>query len=105
LASPAVQAARLLGFGWPYVFRTHLWPEIAPLMLTAAAFGTATAIMGIAALGFVSVGMRAPTSELGLMMVELLPYWREAPMALMTPVLATFAMLLGLTLLARGHRT
>lgn len=73
-------------------------------MLTTAAFGTATAIMGIAALGFVSVGMRAPTPELGLMMVELLPYWREAPMALLTPVLATFALLLGLTLLAGGHK-
>lgn len=105
LVSPAVQAARLLGFGWPYVFRTHLWPEMAPLMLTTAAFGTATAIMGIAALGFVSVGMRAPTPELGLMMVELLPYWREAPMALLTPVLATFALLLGLTLLAGGHKS
>lgn len=104
LASPAVQAARLLGFGWPYIFRTHLWPEIAPLMLTTAAFGTATAIMAIAALGFVSVGMRAPTPELGLMMVELLPYWREAPMALLTPVIATFALLLGLTLLAGGHK-
>lgn len=103
LASPAVEAARLLGFGWTYVFRTHLWPEIAPLMLTAAAFGTATAIMGIAALGFVSVGMRAPTPELGLMMVELLPYWREAPMALLTPVLATFTLILGLTLLAGGN--
>ncbi|WP_333829099.1 ABC transporter permease [Pararhodobacter sp.] len=100
LASPAVQAAKLLGFRWPYIFRTHLWPEIAPLILTAAAFGTATAIMAIAALGFVSVGMRAPTPELGLMMVELLPYWREAPMALLTPVIATFALLLGLTLLA-----
>ncbi|WP_071796724.1 ABC transporter permease [Natronohydrobacter thiooxidans] len=104
LASPAVQAAKLLGFGWSYIFRTHLWPEIAPLMLTAAAFGTATAIMAIAALGFVSVGMRAPTPELGLMMVELLPYWREAPMALLTPVIATFALLLGLTLLAGGHK-
>jgi len=104
LASPAVQAARLLGFGWPYVFRTHLWPEMAPLMLTTAAFGTATAIMWIAALGFVSVGMRAPTPELGLMMVELLPYWRGASMALLTPVLATFALLLGLTLLAGGHK-
>lgn len=104
LASPAVQAARLLGFGRAYVFRTHLWPEMAPLMLTTAAFGTATAIMGIAALGFVSVGMRAPTPELGLMMVELLPYWREAPMALLTPVLATFALLLGLTLLAGGQK-
>lgn len=39
------------------------------------------------------------------MMVELLPYWREEPMALLTPVLATFALLLGLTLLAGGHKS
>lgn len=100
LASPAVQASRLLGFGPVYIFRVHVWPEIAPMMLTAAAFGTATAIMAIAALGFVSVGMRPPTPELGLMMVELLPYWREAPLALLSPVVATFTLLLGLTLLA-----
>lgn len=100
LASPAVQASRLLGFGPVYIFRAHLWPEIAPVTLTAAAFGTATAIMAIAALGFVHVGMRAPTPELGLMMVELMPYWREAPLALLSPVLATFGLLLGLTLLA-----
>ena len=100
LASHAVQASRLLGFGPIYLFRVHVWPEIAPMMLTAAAFGTATAIMAIAALGFVYVGMRAPTPELGLMMVELLPYWREAPMALLSPVIATFVLLLGLTLFA-----
>ena len=105
LASPAVEASRLLGFGPAYVFRTHLWPEIAPMMLTAAAFGTATAIMAIAALGFVHVGMRAPTPELGLMMVELLPYWREAPLALLSPVVATFVLLLGLTLLAGSRET
>ncbi|WP_370268257.1 ABC transporter permease [Nioella sp.] len=104
LASPAVQASRLLGFGPFYLFRVHIWPEIAPLMLTAAAFGTATAIMAIAALGFVHVGMRAPTPELGLMMVELLPYWREAPLALLSPVLATFALLLGLTLVAGSRK-
>ena len=100
LASPAVEASRLLGFGPLYVFRRHLWPEIAPMMLTAGAFGVATGIMSIAALGFVSVGMRAPTPELGLMMVELMPYWQEAPHALLAPVVATFVLLLGLTLLA-----
>nr|WP_236638114.1 ABC transporter permease subunit [Mangrovicoccus ximenensis] len=105
LASPAVEASRLLGFGPAYLFRTHLWPEIAPMMLTAAAFGTATAIMGIAALGFVSVGMRAPQAELGLMMVELLPYWHEAPLAILAPVFATFALLLGLTLIAGSRGT
>jgi peptide/nickel transport system permease protein len=105
LASPAVEASRLLGFGPIYIFRTHIWLEIAPMMLTAAAFGTATAIMAIAALGFVHVGMRAPTPELGLMMVELLPYWREAPLALLSPVVATFVLLLGLTLLAGSRET
>ncbi|MEQ5868680.1 ABC transporter permease [Sagittula sp. NFXS13] len=105
LVSPSVEAARLLGFRAPYIFRTHVWPEIAPLMLTTAAFGIATAIMAIAALGFVHVGMRAPTPELGLMMVELLPYWREAPLALLSPVIATFALLLGLTLLAGSRET
>lgn len=104
LASPAVQASRLLGFGPAYLFRAHIWPEVGPMMLTAAAFGTATAIMAIAALGFVNVGMRPPTPELGRMMVELLPYWREAPLALLSPVIATFALLLGLTLMA-GSRS
>ena len=102
--SPAIEAARLLGFGPGHIFRHHLWPEAQPVLVTAAAFGLANAIMAIAALGFVSVGMRAPTPELGLMMVELLPYWREAPWALAQPVLACFAILLALNALAGARR-
>ncbi|MFN3273366.1 MAG: ABC transporter permease [Paracoccus sp. (in: a-proteobacteria)] len=104
IAAPGVQASLLLGFGPLYIFRRHLWPDLAPVLLTVAAFGAATAIMTIAALGFVSVGMRPPTPELGLMMVELLPYYREAPMALLIPVIATFLTLLGLNLIAGGRR-
>ncbi|MBM3604845.1 MAG: ABC transporter permease [Alphaproteobacteria bacterium] len=104
IVAPGVQATRLLGFGPFYIFRRHLWPELAPMLLTVAALGAATTIMTVAALGFVSVGMRPPTPELGLMMVELLPYYREAPMALMSPVLATFLTLLGLNLIAGGRR-
>jgi len=104
LVAPAVEATKLLGFGAFYIFRRHLWPELAPMLLTIAAFGGATAIMVIAALGYVSVGMRPPTPELGLMMVELLPYYREAPMVVMQPVLATFLTILGLNLLAGGRR-
>jgi peptide/nickel transport system permease protein len=104
LASPAVEAARLQGFGAPWVFRRILWPEIGPMLRTASAFGVANAIAAIAALGFVSVGMRAPTPELGLMMVELLPSWREAPNALLQPVAACFVLLLSLNLIAGGRR-
>jgi peptide/nickel transport system permease protein len=104
LASPAAEAAALQGFGQWWIFRRILWPEIGPMLRTTMAFGVANAIAAIAALGFVSVGMRAPTPELGLMMVELLPSWREAPFALMQPVLACFTLLLSLNLIA-GART
>lgn len=105
IAAPAVEASKLLGFGPLYIFRTHLWPELAPVLRATFALTFAAVVMGIAALGFVSVGVQAPTPELGLMMVELLPYWREAPWALLQPVIATLATLLALTLIAGGKDT
>ncbi len=100
ITSPAVQASRLLGFGPAYIVRRHLWPEISPMILTVGAFGAATAIMAIAALGFVSVGVRPPTPELGLMMTELLPYYEEAPHALLQPIVVVFLLVLSLNLIA-----
>ena len=95
-ASPSVEASRLLGFGPGYILRRHIWPEIAPVLLTVGAYGAASAIMAIAALGFVSVGVRPPTPELGAMMIELLPYYEEAPHALLQPIVVIFLMVLAL---------
>jgi peptide/nickel transport system permease protein len=100
LNAPAVEASQLLGFGPAYILRRHLWPEIAPMLLTVGAYGAATAIMAIAALGFVSVGVRPPTPELGSMMIELLPYYEEAPHALLQPIAVIFLMVLALQLIA-----
>ncbi|MGK0545989.1 ABC transporter permease [Halomonas cupida] len=100
MASPQVQASRLLGFGRVYLFRRHLWPALRPQVMTLAAFGAATAILAVSSLGFVSIGLRPPTAELGLMMTELFPYYQEAPWALAQPVLALFLMVLGFILLA-----
>ena len=63
LAEPSVEASRLLGFGPLHIVRRHLIPEIAPGLLTIAAFGAATAVTAVAALGFVNVGIRPPTAE------------------------------------------
>lgn len=98
--APAVQASRLLGFGPVLLFRRHLWPDLAPVVLTLAAFGAAATVMATAALGFVSVGLRPPVAELGLMMTELLPYYDEAPWALLQPVAVMALLGLSLTLLA-----
>lgn len=104
LASPAVAATRLLGFGPLYVIRRHLWPELSPMIMTLAAFGAASAIMAIAALGFVSVGVRPPTAELGLMITELLPYFAEAPFIIALPILVIFSVVLSLMLIAGGRK-
>ncbi|HWX46913.1 MAG TPA: ABC transporter permease [Roseomonas sp.] len=101
LASPAVEAARLLGFGPLHILRRHVLPELLPLFGTLAAFGLAGTVLAIGALGFIGFGMRPPTPEWGLMMVELLPYWSEAPVALLAPALCLFALVLGLQLVAR----
>lgn len=100
VTSPQLEASRLLGFGTVTLFRRHLWPELAPQVFTLAAFGAASAILAMAALGFVSVGLRPPTSELGLMMIELLPYYHEAPWTMAQPILVLFVLVMSLNLLA-----
>lgn len=86
VAAPAVEAARLMGLGPVHVVRRHLWPDLAAQVLTLSAFGAATVVTALATLGFISVGLRPPTPEWGVMMAELLPSWREAPWAVLAPI-------------------
>lgn len=102
LAEPAVEASRLLGFSPRMIMLRHLVPEIGPGLMTLAAFGAATAVTAVAALGFVSVGVRPPTAEWGVMMTELLPYWREAPFLILQPVACLVITVLALHLSVGG---
>ncbi|KHE01230.1 ABC transporter permease (plasmid) [Pantoea stewartii] len=102
--SPAVQSSSLLGFSIVYLFRRHLWPALSPLLLTLTVYAFSNAIMAVSALGFISVGVRPPTPELGLMMTELFPYAWEAPWLLLQPVVVLFILLVGLNLLVNKER-
>lgn len=102
LAEPSVEASRLLGLPPHMILTRHLVPEIGPGLLTIAAFGAATAVTAVAALGFVSVGLRPPTAEWGVMMTELLPYWRESPFLILQPVACLVITVLALTLSVGG---
>ena len=104
LAAPSVEASQMLGLGPWLLVRRHLIPEIGPGILTIAAFGAATAVTAVAALGFVSVGIRPPTAEWGGMMTELLPYWREAPFLILQPVACLVITVLALNLSVGGMR-
>jgi peptide/nickel transport system permease protein len=99
LTGDAVQASRLLGFGAAYIVRYHLWPALAPVVRTLLAFSTAQAVLALAALGFIGVGLQPPQAELGLMMLEALPHYHEAPWLMAAPVILLMALVLGMVML------
>ncbi len=105
LASPQVEASRLLGFDALYIVRRHLLPELLPRLWTLMRFGYAGAVLAMAALGFIGVGLQPPTAELGVMMIELLPYYSEAPWLVGAPIFILFATLLGMILLGSEKDT
>lgn len=97
--SPEVQSSRLMGFGALYLFRRHYLPAIAPQLVTLASFGAASAILMMASLGFVYVGIQPPLAELGLMIVEHFPYYSDAPWLLAQPLIALALVVLSCHLL------
>ncbi|MFA6031865.1 MAG: ABC transporter permease subunit [Myxococcota bacterium] len=102
LKQPHVEATRLLGFGTGYILRSLVLPEIAPILITLSAFAMSTAIIAISTLSAISVGLRPPTPELGAMIVELLPYYAEAPLHVLMPGILIFLLVLGLQLATRS---
>jgi peptide/nickel transport system permease protein len=101
LQGQAVQASRLLGFGKSYVLRWHVLPPLLASLLKLWSYAIAAAVLALAALGFVGVGIRPPDAELGLMMTEALPYYQESPALLLAPVLALVFSVLLLQVLAQ----
>jgi peptide/nickel transport system permease protein len=102
MRTPAVQAARLMGLGPLHIVRRHLWPELSDHVLTLAAFGAATVVTALATLGFISVGLRPPTAEWGVMMSEGLSSWLEAPWNVLAPVVS-LALTVALLRMAAGR--
>jgi peptide/nickel transport system permease protein len=96
LAGPAVEAAGLLQLGPAHIVRRHLLPELRPLLTTMATFGVGSSILALSTLGFVGIGVRPPTPELGLMITEAFPFYHEAPWMALAPVLVLTTILIGL---------
>ncbi|WP_277206397.1 ABC transporter permease [Vibrio misgurnus] len=102
LQQPQIQASRLYGFNAWYLFRRHLWPELREDLFTLGCFGAGNAILALASIGFLYVGLKPPQAELGMMMVELFRYYHQAPWVLAQPIVVVFILVLSFQLLAKG---
>ncbi|WP_205862103.1 ABC transporter permease subunit [Planosporangium thailandense] len=65
-----VQAAELQGLSGFVVTGRHLLPNIAPQILTGAAINFGYAMIDLAALSFLGLGVQAPTADWGLMVSQ-----------------------------------
>lgn len=104
LVEPHVEAARMLGFGRVHILRRHVLPPLLPLLRTLAAFTVSTVVIGLATLGAIGVGIHPPTPELGSILIDLMPYFAEAPVQLMLPAAIIFFVVLALQLAAGQAR-
>ena len=98
--SAEIQSSRLMGMGFFYCIKRHFFPKLAPVVLTLSAFAAGNAVLALATLGFINVGLRPPTAELGLMMTELFPYYYEAPWIFMQPIIVVFLLVLSFQLMS-----
>ena len=70
-----------------------------------ATMALSTAILDIAALGFLGLGAQAPTSEWGVMIADALDLIYLAPWAIALPGILVFAAVLSVNLVGDGLRT
>ncbi|MGR5542882.1 ABC transporter permease, partial [Vibrio campbellii] len=71
---------------------------------TLACFGAGNSVLALASIGFVYVGLKPPHAELGLMMVELFPYYSDAAWVLLQPLFAVVLLVLSFHLIAGVER-
>ena len=87
-AAPWVQSARLSGLGRMQVAVRLIAPALAGPISSVAGLMFGQAILTVAALGFLGLGLRPPVPEWGAMIVDALPYIDEAPILLLVPAAA-----------------
>ncbi|MGL4636103.1 MAG: ABC transporter permease [Beijerinckiaceae bacterium] len=85
-----VEAAVLAGFPQSVVLLHNVLPSVLRQVMPLAALGLGSAIMTIASLGFLGLGLQPPQAEWGAMISELLPYMNDAPVQMAAPCVMIF---------------
>lgn len=104
-ASPQLESSHLMDMGFGYAMRRHYLPTLLPMLAPLAAYGAGNAILALATLGFINVGLRPPTAELGLMMTELFAHYYQAPFIFMQPIVVTLLLVLSFHLISGNKQS
>ncbi len=65
-----VQSLRVLGFSGQTIFVKHVFPVIAPQILSQSLLGFGYAVVDLAAISYLGLGVQPPTADWGVMIAE-----------------------------------
>ncbi|BEL02033.1 ABC transporter permease [Actinoplanes sichuanensis] len=67
---PYIEALRVQGFGAWHICLRHLVPNLAPLLMVQAAIGFGYAMIDLASISFLGLGLQPPAADWGLMIAN-----------------------------------
>ncbi len=101
---PYIEAVKLMGYGDFYVITRHIVPNILYVIIPQTTLQMGSAVLVIAALGFLGIGIRPPTPEWGSMLNEARTYLIDYPHLLLFPGLMIFISIVCFNILGEGLR-
>ena len=99
-----VEAARSLGAGQLYILFKELLPNLVAPIIVYTTMMIPTNILTEAALSFLGVGVKPPTSSWGQMLSSAIDYYESDPMYMVVPGVAIFVTVLAFNLFGDGVR-
>lgn len=99
-----VVAAHALGAGWVRILCRHILPNIVSPIVVKASLDMGFAILTVASLGFVGIGVKAPTPEWGTLLSGARSYMPDYWWTAVAPGMAIFFAVFAFNLLGDGLR-
>lgn len=99
-----VVAAHALGAGWTRILGRHILPNIVSPIVVKASLDMGFAILTVASLGFVGIGVKPPTPEWGTLLSGARSYLPDYWWTAVAPGMAIFLAVFAFNLLGDGLR-
>jgi len=99
-----VVAARSSGARDSWILRKHFLPNLMSTLVVQATLNIGTAIINLASLSFLGLGVQPPTADWGYMLADGENYILQAPILVLAPGIAILILVLSCNLIGDGLR-